>query len=104
MNPWKRPYLFPLFFLAAALVLGGAVMLLWNAIMPDIIGCAPLNFLQALGLLVLCRILFGGFRGRHSGGPSWKRGVEWRERWKNMSEEERAAMRERWQKRCGPHG
>ena len=36
------------------------VMLLWNAILPSIFGIATINYWQALGLLVLSRILFGG--------------------------------------------
>ncbi len=97
----KRPYfLFPLFFIAAALVMAAVVMLLWNAIIPGLTGWALLTYPKALGLLVLCRILFGGFRGRRHGGPPWSGNVGWRARWKGMSEEERSAMRERWRERC----
>lgn len=97
----KRPYfLFPLFFIAAALVMAAAVMLLWNAIIPGLTGWALLSYPKALGLLVLCRILFGGFRGGRHGGPPWSGNVGWRARWKDMSEEDRRAMRERWRERC----
>lgn len=97
----KRPYfLFPLFFIAAALVMAAAVMLLWNAIIPGLTGWALLSYPKALGLLVLCRILFGGFRGGRHGGPPWSGNVGWRARWKGMSEEDRSAMRERWRERC----
>lgn len=97
----KRPYfLFPLFFIAAALVMAAVVMLLWNAIIPGLTGWALLTYPKALGLLVLCRILFGGFRGGRHGGPPWGSGPGWRARWKGMSEEERSAMRERWRERC----
>ncbi|MDR2056473.1 MAG: hypothetical protein LBQ10_11500 [Desulfovibrio sp.] len=37
-----------------------AVMLLWNAMLPNLLGVADINYLQAAGLLALCRILFGG--------------------------------------------
>jgi hypothetical protein len=47
----------------------GAVMLLWNAIMPNIIGANSIGYLQAAGLLALCRILFGGIA---MGGTRWK--------------------------------
>lgn len=97
----KRFAFFPLFFIAAALVLGAVVMPLWNAIMPALTGWALLSYSKALGLLVLCRILFGGFRGGRHGGPPWSGRAHWRERWKNMSEEERNAMRQRWRGRCG---
>ena len=39
---------------------GAAVMLLWNALLPDILGTASINFWQALGLLAFSRILFSG--------------------------------------------
>lgn len=97
----KRPYfLFPMFFIAAALVMAAVVMLLWNAIIPGLTGWALLTFPKALGLLVLCRILFGGFRSGRHGGPPWGGNKSWRARWKGMSEEERSAMRERWRERC----
>lgn len=104
MNPWKRPYLFPLFFLAAALALGAAVMFLWNSIIPELTGWAVLSYPKAIGLLLLCRILFGGYRGRHgqAGGPPWKHRSDWRDKWSTMTDEQRAEMRKRWQDRCGP--
>ncbi len=46
-------------------VVGGyAVMLLWNWLIPVLFGCKAIGFLQAVGLLVLSRILFGGFHRR----------------------------------------
>jgi len=96
----KHPYLLPLFLIAAALVMAAVVMLLWNAIIPGLTGWALLTYPKALGLLVLCRILFGGFRGGRHSGPSWGGGSGWRARWKHMSEEERNALRERWRERC----
>ncbi len=54
--------------LVAAAALAGVVMLLWNAVMPAVLaGARVMDYWQALGLLVLCRILFGGFRG----GGGW---------------------------------
>jgi len=38
--------------------LGLAVMLLWNWLMPEIFGLPALSFLQAVGLTVLCHLLF----------------------------------------------
>src|SRR5437773_2625745 len=40
---------------------GGVVMLLWNWLAPASFGLRPIAFWQAIGLLALCRILFGGF-------------------------------------------
>ncbi len=58
------------------------VMLLWNALLPVIFGIKSIGFFQALGLLILCKILFGGFGGR---GMFGHRGQELRERWMAMS-------------------
>ena len=102
MKPWKRPYLIPLFIIAAVALFGAVVMLLWNAIIPGLIGWGFLTYPKAIGLLVLCKILFGGFHGRHGGGAPWMRHKHMRERWMSMSEEERLKMREEWKKRCGP--
>ena len=104
MNCSDRPYLFPLFALVALAVFGAVVMLLWNAIIPGLTGWALITYPKALGLLLLCRILFGGFKGRHGGGAPWMRGGmhgEWREKWAHMNEEQRAEMRARWKERCG---
>ncbi|BEV16396.1 hypothetical protein HBDW_31840 [Herbaspirillum sp. DW155] len=69
-------------------VLGAVVMLLWNWVMPPIFpGVAEIGFWRALGLLVLCRILFGGFRGRHGGWREKRRFM--RARWEAMTPEER---------------
>lgn len=102
MRPWKRPYLIPFFILAAVAVAGTVVMLLWNAIIPGLTGWQLITWPKAVGLLVLCRLLFGGFRGRHChGGPPWHQRGHFREKWESMSEEQRTALRERMQKRCG---
>ena len=101
----RRVFIF-IFFAAAFLLLGAIVMMLWNAILPEVTSARPLSYWQALGLLVLSRILFGGFRFGKPGGGSehWKKRREWREKWVNMSEEERAQFRASWRKRCGKKG
>jgi hypothetical protein len=71
--------------LVAIAVLGWIVMALWNWVIPAVfVGGRAIDYLHALGLLVLSRILFGGFRGR--GG--WHGRGAWR-RWERMSPEER---------------
>lgn len=105
-KPWGKPkfwLFFPVLFIAIAAILGWVVMYLWNAILPEVTSAKPLHYWQALGLLVLCRILFGGFRGGHQGGP-WGRGKRHlQEKWMNMNEEERAHFRSEWAKRCRPN-
>ncbi len=51
-------------FFAALAAVTAAVMLLWNCLIPGVIGWSAITYWQALGLIVLCRLLLGGF-GRH---------------------------------------
>ncbi len=69
----KRKFLYGLFYFAVFLLLSGALMFLWNALVPQLTHLAVINYWQAMGLMVLCRILFGRFRfwgpmGRQHGG------------------------------------
>jgi hypothetical protein len=51
---------------ALALALGFPVMWLWNWLMPSLFGLPHVTFLQAVGLLLLCHLLFRGpSMGRH---------------------------------------
>jgi hypothetical protein len=77
---------------AAFITLGGwAVMLLWNWLAPALFGLRQVNFWQALGLLALCRILFGGLGGGHY-RPNRRRRM--RDRFEEMTPEERDRFRE----------
>jgi hypothetical protein len=78
---------------------GWVVMSLWNYLMPPLFGLRTVTFWQALALLALCRILFGGF-GRHGGGRSHS-GYRKRmaERWEQMTPEERERFRKSWRGR-----
>jgi hypothetical protein len=80
--------------------LGGAVVrLLWNWLLPPLFGWPQITFWQALALLVLCRILFGGF-GMHGGSRS-SVGRRMAERWAHMTPEERERFRQGLRERCG---
>jgi hypothetical protein len=82
---------------AVIAVLGGVVMALWNAVIPFVFpGTRVIDYPHALGLLILSRLLFGGFRGR--GG--WHGGRHWR-RWEGMTDEERALVKRAARSRCG---
>lgn len=52
-----------LFFVSMFAIIVLVVMLLWNAIVPAIIGWEAISYWQAAGLLLLCKLLFGGFGG-----------------------------------------
>lgn len=79
----------PIGFLAIVAVFSAAVMLLWNWLMPAIFGLTTICFWQALGLLALCRILFG-HKGRrhHFGGMRHHHHNPIREKWLKMTPEE----------------
>ncbi len=70
-------------------VVSGAVMLLWNGVLTSVLHISAITFWQAAGILLLARLLFGGFKGRgwHRGG-GWKRRAMF-ERWQHMTPEER---------------
>ncbi|HEX9942181.1 MAG TPA: hypothetical protein VGG03_09205 [Thermoanaerobaculia bacterium] len=83
------------------LLFGLVVMSLWNWLMPALFGVRSITFWQALGVLILSRILLGGF----SGGRGHRHDRRWRarliDRWEQMSPEERAKFRERLRHRWG---
>jgi hypothetical protein len=77
-------------------IFGFVVKYLWNWLLPPLFGWHTITFWQALGLFLLCKILFGGFRGRgHRGGRGrrnrWGRGMG--RHWEKMSPEEREKFR-----------
>jgi hypothetical protein len=81
-------------------IFGEIVMHLWNWLTPVLFGWHTITFWQALGLLILCKILFGGWHGRGGG-----RGRGWRaERWERMTPEEREKFRAKMRSRCGGFG
>jgi len=98
-NRFVRGARFILFALVAATALSFVVMSLWNWLMPPLFGLRLISFGQALGLLVLSRLLLGGFRGRWGGGHWLGR---MKERWAQMTPEEREKFRAGMQGRCGP--
>ena len=78
--------------MALFVALGGAIVrALWNALLPPLFGWPAVTFWQALGLLVLCRLLFGGFGMSGSRGGGHRRPLS--ERWKDMGPEERERFR-----------
>ncbi|MXP57877.1 hypothetical protein [Pantoea sp. Taur] len=102
-----KPLLLGVVIIAA---LGLLVMSLWNAVLPAIIGVKAIGFWQALGLLVLCRILFGGLGFRPGMFGMARRRMH--ERWMQMTPEQREEFmqhrRERSHRgrrdRCDWHG
>jgi hypothetical protein len=82
------------------IAIGGEIVLhLWNWLLPPLFGWRQITFWQALGLLVLCRILFGGFASHGSGRPSFRRRMD--DRCGQMTPEERERFRQRMRERFG---
>jgi len=107
--PPGRYRFFPLIAIVLLLGLGAVVMLLWNAIFPELLHVNRIGYWQAVGLLALCRILFGNFGGRgpgkHGGyGPDHKMRTKLREKWMHMTPEERLRFRHDWQNHCRNRG
>jgi len=94
-------------FIAFLAVGGLVVMWLWNALAPTVFGLRMVTFWQALGLLALCRILFGGVAGPRGPRMDMRRRMADRmadrvaDRWDRMSPEERERFRDRLRNRCG---
>jgi hypothetical protein len=96
----RRGFKIAFFVVLGLLALTFVVMSLWNWLMPSLFGLRVITFWQALGLLVLSKILLGGFRGRPGGGMHWRRRMM--ERWEQMTPEEREKFRQGMRGRCGP--
>jgi hypothetical protein len=107
MKKYLRLFPFPLGTLCMAAmiaVFGTITMVLWNALLPSLFGFPVLSWLQATGLLALCRVLFGGITGglgsiagdARRGGANLFRG-----RWDAMSDEQRQHLAEEIKKRHG---
>ncbi len=92
----KLIFLAPLAILAMAVFIaigGGLVMLLWNWLAPALFGLHQITLWQALGLLLLCRILFGSLGlGRGGVRSNIRRRIG--ERWEHMTPEERERCRQ----------
>ncbi len=103
-----RPRVKKLFWIAPLAILGIAVFIfiggelvmhLWNWLLPALFQWPQITLWQALGLLILCRILFGG-HGFH--GPRSHVRRRMAERWEQMTPEEREKVRQGFRGRCGP--
>ena len=87
---------FIVFAFAATALLSFVVMSLWNNILAVVLHVSLINFWQALGILVLSKILFGGFRfgGSHNSH-------RWKNKFANMTPEEKDAFKEKMKDRWG---
>jgi len=95
---WKKkgPIIF-LFFIGGIIALTTVVMWLWNTILPEVINVTTITFWQAFGILILSKILFGGFK---FGSHHRKKHHRFKEKFMNMSDEQKVAFKEEWRSRC----
>src|SRR6266576_1854239 len=84
--------------IVAASIVGFVVMSLWNWLGAAVFGLRTITFWQALGILILSKLLFGGFRGRPGYGGHWRGRM--RDRWEQMTPEEREQFRQGVLSRC----
>jgi hypothetical protein len=102
---FKKFMMILLFGTAAVLLFSFIVMSLWNGILPSVIHVSAITFPQAIGILVLSKILFSGFKGGPrrggpwGGGPAWKQGMH--DKWQKMTPEERETFKQKMRERCG---
>ncbi len=87
-----------LLFVAAFLLMGFAVMHLWNWLLPDLFHLPLININQAFGLVILSKLLFGGVR-IHTLQPMGKRRL-WKAKWESMSDYERDNFKKEFAERC----
>jgi len=82
----------------AILFFGGIVMWLWNNALVPVLHISTVTFWQALGILVLSKILFGSFSGGRSNRHSnWKERMS--KKWNNMTPEEKEKFKAKWNDR-----
>jgi hypothetical protein len=91
MKHFAGRFLGALIFLLTIALFGLAAMFLWNALLPGIFGLPVINYWQAAGLLLLARIIFGGYGKIGMGIAQGFHGHNnpFRDKWHGMSEADR---------------
>jgi len=86
--------MFALMFTVVLFLLGFVVKALWNWLMPELFGWKMIGYWQAMGLMLLSKLLFGGFKT--TGGGRGRRRLKERlaERWMEMTPEQREKFRQ----------
>lgn len=69
------------------------VMVLWNALIPVLFKGPVLNIIQAAGLLILCRLLVGGFNCSRFGASRGNQNYP--------GDKGLQSFREKWARQCG---
>lgn len=96
----KFRFFIPLIVLAVVALLALAVYGLWNSVLTDVLGVKAVTYWQALGILVLAKILFGFPRRGGHFGPPWRRRMMMKH-WESLTPEQREQMRQEMRQRFG---
>lgn len=91
----RKPYLI-LIPITLLLLLPFVIQQLWNHLITDLFPIRAIGYWEALGLFILCRMLFGNFG---FGRRSHKASDQVRKQWMNMSDDDRKRLREEWKRR-----
>jgi hypothetical protein len=95
----KKFFLIPFGIAALLALVSYVVMLLWNNLLPEILHVGTITFWQAMGIFILCKLLFGF--GKGSGGGPWGR-RKMMERCNNMTPDEKQAFKNEMKRKfCG---
>ena len=99
----KKAFKFVFFAALFIAVAGFVTQSLWNWLVPGLFGLREITLAQTFGLLLLSRILFGGFRGGRAGAWARQRRA-WQQRMAgrldSLSPEQQAQFREQMRSRC----
>ena len=85
-------------FVVAFIMFGYITMYLWNWLMPDLFNLKTIDFAQAMGLVILSKILFGGIKMR--GDRGWGQKRYWKAKWESMTPEDREKFKTEFAVRC----
>ena len=97
-----RFFFIPIGVAAILALVSYVVMQLWNNLLPDILHVGTITYWQAMGIFILCKILFGfGPKGGRGGAPWMRRKQMMQERLAGMTAEERERFKEQMKNRCG---
>jgi len=106
---FKGKFIFiPIIAAAVLTLISFVVMQLWNNLLPAILHVGIITFWQAMGIFILCKILFGfgkGGRGWGGGGgaPWMRRKME--QKFNNMTPDEKERFKQKMAERmCGGFG
>jgi len=88
----RRWYLFIPLIILAFVAFGFFTMYLWNWLMPVVFHLPELTFWQTIGLMVLSRLILGGFGGHHKHARRSHRYMQ--KKWETMTPEEREQFRD----------